>query len=278
MALYEMQKETAGTWATIVWIGSGLILYLTTEGASLWSWSALVFFVVGMFAAAIVFGVAIYGLQRGLSKALLKVAKVPTPGVVTAIRSIGWVLFVVETVVIYLAASWVFHEILEPARAELPTELSDERILSKDDARVMFSMSKGQWLANVQQAVTTGVANAMGTPETAASRVAVPEVTRAASAVASKSRVAMDAGQIRSWRSLARSRAISETAPGAGEKAARMPLLSSRAPASIIAAECLCTSPGREPGSMATSWSEAPIPSCPLVREAAWAGGSSIIG
>lgn len=166
MALYEKQKETAGTWAAIVWIGSGLILYLTTEGASLWSWSALVFFVVGMFAAAIVFGVAIYGLQRGLSKALLKVAKVPTPGVVTAIRSIGWVLFFVETVVIYLAASWVFHEILEPARAELPTELSDERILSKDDARVMFSMSKDQWLANVQQAVTTGVANAMGTPET----------------------------------------------------------------------------------------------------------------
>ncbi len=62
MALYEKQKETAGTWAAIVWIGSGLILYLTTEGASLWSWSALVFFVVGMFAAAIVFGVAIYGL------------------------------------------------------------------------------------------------------------------------------------------------------------------------------------------------------------------------
>ena len=56
MDLYEKQKGKAGTWATIVWIGSGLSLYLTTEGAVLWSWSALVFFVVGMFVAAIVFG------------------------------------------------------------------------------------------------------------------------------------------------------------------------------------------------------------------------------
>jgi hypothetical protein len=108
---YEWQNKTAGTWATMVWIGSGLFLYLTTKDASLLSWSALVFFVVGMFAAATIFGVGFYLLQRGIGKALVKVVKTPTPSVATAIRAIGLVLLIIETVIIYVAASWVFHAI-----------------------------------------------------------------------------------------------------------------------------------------------------------------------
>jgi hypothetical protein len=108
---YEWQNKTAGTWATMVWIGSGLFLYLTTKDASLLSWSALVFFVVGMFAAATIFGVGFYLLQRGIGKALVKVVKTPTPSVATAIRAIGLVLLIIETVIIYVAASWVFHTI-----------------------------------------------------------------------------------------------------------------------------------------------------------------------
>ena len=108
---YEWQNKTAGTWATMVWIGSGLFLYLTTKDASLLSWSALVFFVVGMFAAATIFGVGFYLLQRGIGKALVKVVKTPTPSVATAVRAIGLVLLIIETVIIYVAASWVFHAI-----------------------------------------------------------------------------------------------------------------------------------------------------------------------
>jgi hypothetical protein len=106
---YEWQNKTAGTWATVVWIGSGLFLYLTTKDASLLSWSALVFFVVGMFAAATIFGVGFYLLQRGLGKALVKLVKTPTPNVASG--SIAWVLLIIETVIIYAAASWVFHAI-----------------------------------------------------------------------------------------------------------------------------------------------------------------------
>jgi hypothetical protein len=105
---YEWQNKTAGTWATVVWIGSGLFLYLTTKDASLLSWSALVFFVVGMFAAATIFGVGFYLLQRGIGKALVKVVKTPTP---TAIRAIGLVLLIIETVIIYVTARRVFHAI-----------------------------------------------------------------------------------------------------------------------------------------------------------------------
>ena len=61
-----------------------------------------------MFAAALVFGIAFYLLQRGIAKALLKVE--PTPAVATAVRFIGWLLLVIETVIIYLTASWVFHQ------------------------------------------------------------------------------------------------------------------------------------------------------------------------
>lgn len=106
---YDRQKEQAGSWATIVWIASGLFLYLTSESASLFSWSAVIFFVVGMFAAAIVFGIAFYLIQRGIAKLLLTLIKEPTPRVASIISSIGWVLLAIETVVIYLVASWVFR-------------------------------------------------------------------------------------------------------------------------------------------------------------------------
>lgn len=39
-------------------------------------------------------------------------------------------------------------------------------ILSKDDAREMFAMTKQEWVVNVQRAVAAGVATSTGTPET----------------------------------------------------------------------------------------------------------------
>ena len=44
---------------------------------------------------------------------------------------------------------------------------SDIEILSKDDARAMFAMTRAQWVENVRRAVIAGVARAMGSPETA---------------------------------------------------------------------------------------------------------------
>ena len=39
-------------------------------------------------------------------------------------------------------------------------------ILSKDDARELFSMTKDQWYSNVHEAAAAGAAEAVGTPET----------------------------------------------------------------------------------------------------------------
>lgn len=123
---FERQKEAAGSWATFVWIGSGLYLYLSTEGASILSWSALGFFVVGMFAAAIVFGIASYGLQRGLAKVLAMMIGPPSRKVAGVIRGIALALLIAETVLIFFAASWVFYRI-EPSQASTPAEYRADR-------------------------------------------------------------------------------------------------------------------------------------------------------
>ena len=109
---YQKQKEAHGKWATFAWIGSGLYLFLTADGVSIWSWQALVFFLVGMFAAAIIFGIAAYGVQRGIAKILAKGITRPTASLAKIISVIGISLFVVETVVIFLVAQWMFHQIV----------------------------------------------------------------------------------------------------------------------------------------------------------------------
>jgi len=47
----------------------------------------------------------------------------------------------------------------------LVQETAKVEILSKDDARALFAMTRAQWVENVQQAVMAGVAEATGRPE-----------------------------------------------------------------------------------------------------------------
>jgi hypothetical protein len=71
---YEKMKETEGSLATYVWIGSGLFLFLRDGGiGALFSLKAILFFVVGMFVAAILFGNMGYLLQRGARQGIGKV-------------------------------------------------------------------------------------------------------------------------------------------------------------------------------------------------------------
>lgn len=53
---YEKQKETHGGFATFAWLGSGALLLLIDEKFFLFSWQALVFFLIGTFAAALLLG------------------------------------------------------------------------------------------------------------------------------------------------------------------------------------------------------------------------------
>ena len=56
----DKQKEGYGRIATFLWIAFGIYLFAATPEAHFLSWQAAVFFVVGMFTAAVVFGGASY--------------------------------------------------------------------------------------------------------------------------------------------------------------------------------------------------------------------------
>ena len=105
---YEAQKEAAGKWATIVWIASGVFLYITTENAKLGPMRIFIF--VGMFVAALV-EEAHCLLQRGIAKLLVLFIKEPTTHVAIRVQSLGFVVMAIETVIIYLVASLAFHRI-----------------------------------------------------------------------------------------------------------------------------------------------------------------------
>lgn len=103
---YDQQKKKHGDWAAMVWIGSGIYLFATDPAAHFLSWQALVFFIVGMFLAAIVFGGAAYVLQRLIGKVFMLVVREPSQGIAGLIGIIGIILFIVETIAVFLTARW----------------------------------------------------------------------------------------------------------------------------------------------------------------------------
>lgn len=125
---YTKQKIIAGGSATIAWIISGLYLYLSTAGASLFSWSALGFFAIGTFVAALVFGGVTYGMLRGFAKFLVLVREPRRRGdtrrVAAVITIFGGALTVVNVVLVFITAGWVFHQVV---LTRLPAEYFVDR-------------------------------------------------------------------------------------------------------------------------------------------------------
>jgi hypothetical protein len=103
----DQQKEAAGSLATFAWIVSGLYLYLTNDGTTI-SWSALGFFVIGMFAAAVLFGGALVIVQRLVARVLMWLVPSRIKNIATPIIALGYVLRLGMIVCVFLAASRVF--------------------------------------------------------------------------------------------------------------------------------------------------------------------------
>jgi hypothetical protein len=101
---YDKQKEQHGRSATFLWLIVGGIVFYADPASRLLSWQAAVFFVVGMFVAAILFGLMGYGLTRGVTK-LVIASRVP----VAIIPVLGWVLFAIEAALIYFAARFAIQ-------------------------------------------------------------------------------------------------------------------------------------------------------------------------
>jgi len=105
LKLDEKQKENEGAFATYAWIGSGIYLGFTRGWPDLLP--TILFFVVGMFVAAIFFGNLFYGLARAIAKIIIKL---PHSKTTTIAIVLSWILAVFKIVVIYLSAEYLFEK------------------------------------------------------------------------------------------------------------------------------------------------------------------------
>ena len=110
-ATKEVNKEKSGRLATFIWIASGVYLFSSTPHASFLSWQAAVFFVAGMFAAAILLGSLFYFITTMLTGMFSKLAgRSPiSPMLALAISFTGLLLFISNVAGSFIIARWVFH-------------------------------------------------------------------------------------------------------------------------------------------------------------------------
>ena len=110
-AQIDQQKESRGRAAAFIWIGIGIYLFSSTPQAHFFSWQAVVFFVVGMFVAAVVFGGVSYAVHRALIQYYGGIRPHET-GRRLAFAVVATVLKVAPYVANVLAAWWAFGRLL----------------------------------------------------------------------------------------------------------------------------------------------------------------------
>ena len=108
---YQEQKAARGALATWIFILSAAYFFVSNGGpGSLISLQALVFFVAGGFAAAMVIGIPAYLLQRGVAKVLVKSINDPFASeAVSKIKTIGFVLMLIQIAVTFFAARFAYE-------------------------------------------------------------------------------------------------------------------------------------------------------------------------
>jgi hypothetical protein len=109
-------KSSHGTFAAIVWIVAGALLYNTEPEARLFSWQTPVFFFLGMFvAAAFVLGNLSYAGVRGLTNALVsaRIVTAPTRRAQIGLTVAGYLIFAAQVALIYLIAKWTIRAMFQ---------------------------------------------------------------------------------------------------------------------------------------------------------------------
>lgn len=104
-------KSSHGTFAAVVWIVAGALLYNTEPETRLISWQTPVYFVLGMFVAAALFGNLSWVTVRGVTHALVKakIVTAPTRRAAIGLAVTGYIMFALEAVMIYLIARWLLR-------------------------------------------------------------------------------------------------------------------------------------------------------------------------
>jgi len=108
----EKQKKDAGSFAAMVWIVSGVYIVWAYDEVQLLSMASAIFFIIGMFVAALLFGGLVFMLQRLLAKLLSAFVRPDRPVLVALTGLLAIILLLVETIAIYFAAKWTFLSLL----------------------------------------------------------------------------------------------------------------------------------------------------------------------
>lgn len=113
-------KSSHGTFAAIVWITAGALLFNSEPEAKLFSWQTPVYFVVGMFVAAAVLGSLSYIGVRGLTHALVstRIVTAPTRRAAIGLTVAGYLIFAAQSALIYYIAKWTIRAMFQ---IELPS-------------------------------------------------------------------------------------------------------------------------------------------------------------
>ncbi len=106
----QTQRQSTATFAVTVFIGSAVFLHWRYAGmASLLTFKALGFFVVGILVAAFALGLAFYGMQRSLMGWLARFATdPPSPTYLSLAKALGTGLLALEVVAGYLLTRAAF--------------------------------------------------------------------------------------------------------------------------------------------------------------------------
>lgn len=110
--LYTEQKTTAGGFATFLWIIVGVYVFATTDSTSFLSWQAIVYFIPGIFAAAIVIGGGAYLLKRIVAQIFILVFSNFSSLVIFTVESIGLLIDITQIIVVYFIGKYVIMSIL----------------------------------------------------------------------------------------------------------------------------------------------------------------------
>ncbi len=106
-------KTNHGTFAALVWIIAGVLLFHTEPEAHAFSWQAIVYFFIGMFVAGYLMGNLSFLAVRGLTRALVRTRIVtkPTRRAAIGLTVVGYVMFAGQALLIYFVARWTIRAI-----------------------------------------------------------------------------------------------------------------------------------------------------------------------
>src|SRR3982074_2743289 len=108
-------KSSHGTFAAIVWIVAGALLYKSEPEAKLVSWQNPAFFLLGVLGAAAVLGSLSYAGVRGLTHALVsaRIVTAPTRRAQIGLTVAGYVIFGAQVALIYVVAKWTLRAMFQ---------------------------------------------------------------------------------------------------------------------------------------------------------------------